>query len=137
MFDWSRRRIGLLPSLENANLDARRPPNMSRFQLWLHAGISVAGRPDWVFAKLHTHGAPERNASMLLGEPMTEFHAALHRWSEESRDRNYYYVTAREMADLVHQAERGVTTPLFAKANPDATSECVAAIDQIGGDRLN
>ena len=41
------------------------------------AGIAVAGRPDCVFIKLHTHGAKEANTAMLLGEPMRDFHRAL------------------------------------------------------------
>jgi hypothetical protein len=116
MFDWSRRRLGIVPGLENANLAANFPPSLARFQLWLRAGVCVAGRPDWVFVKLHTHGAPEHNASMLLGEPMVNFHADLKNWSAARPGRNYYYVTAREMAELVHQAEAGAATPTFESA---------------------
>ena len=31
-------------------------------------GIHVDGRPEWVFVKVHTHGAPEAQAASLLGE---------------------------------------------------------------------
>jgi hypothetical protein len=113
MMDWSRRRYGLLPSLENANLDGRTPPTRSRLSNWLRAGIHVAGRPDWIFIKLHTHGAPEHNANMLLGEPMQQFHASLAQLHREDPGFNYYYVTAREMAELVHQAEQGAATPIL------------------------
>ncbi len=77
MIDWSRRKRGLVPRLENANLDGRTPPSAARLSCWLRAGIHVTGRPDWIFIKLHTHGAPEHNAAMLLGEPMQRFHASL------------------------------------------------------------
>jgi len=28
--------------------------------------VTVAGRPEWVFVKVHTHGAPELQAASLL-----------------------------------------------------------------------
>ena len=104
--DWSRRRYGILPGIDNADLQAHFPPTVGRLDLWLRAGVCVAGRPDWRFVKLHTHRAPEHSAAMLLGEPMRRFHEGLARISREDSDFRYYYVTAREMADLVHQAER-------------------------------
>jgi hypothetical protein len=44
---------------------------------------------------------------MLLGRPMQDFHARLVAWSVERPGRRYHYVTAWEMAQLVHAAERG------------------------------
>jgi hypothetical protein len=111
LLDWSRRKFGLLPRLENADLHGNFPPTRRRLDLWRRAGIGVEGRPDWVFVKLHTHGAPERNAAMLLGEPMRAFHECLAACARNDRSFRYYYVTAREMADLVHQAERGQELP--------------------------
>ncbi len=111
--DWRRRKWGLLPGLENGDLHARRLPTWSRFELWRRAGVSVVGQPHWLFIKLHTHGAQEANADVLLSEPMRAFHRAL---SHHARDRGsfrYYYVTAREMASLVHQAETGLVEPDF------------------------
>ena len=108
--DWRRRRIGVLPGLENADLHGSFPPTDHRLELWLRAGVTVVGRDDWIFVKLHTHGAVEKNAAALLGEPMQQFHAALANRARDEQFR-YYYVTAREMADLVHQAERGEVEP--------------------------
>jgi hypothetical protein len=116
MLDWRRRKWGLLPRLENADLHGGFPPTMARFDLWLRAGVGVVGRPQWMFVKLHTHGAPERNAAMLLGEPMRAFHQGLANYAAHRPWLRYYYVTAREMADLVHQAERGAEEPEFSLA---------------------
>ena len=68
--DWGRRKWGVLPRLENGDLHAGFPPTerVGRFGCARVSGC--AGRPDWIFVKLHTHGAPEHNASVLLGEPM-------------------------------------------------------------------
>ena len=40
-------------------------------------GIHVDGRPEWVFVKVHTHGAPEKNAASLLGDGGRALHRAL------------------------------------------------------------
>ena len=71
----------------------------------MQAGVSVVGRENWVFVKLHTHSAQESNAAMLLGEPMRRFHESLTDLSKRNEEFRYYYVTAREIAALVKQAE--------------------------------
>ena len=101
------------PSIENGNLSGSQPPSTRRLQQWLQAGVSVSGRPDWVFVKLHTHGAQEDNMKVLLGEPMRKMHSALNQLSKSSGFQ-YFYVTAREMAQLVHHAESGAETVDFA-----------------------
>jgi len=113
MADWSRRKHGILPGLENADLQANHPPTAGRLRLWLRARVSVDGRPDWVFVKLHTHGAKEDNAAMLLGEPMRRFHESLSEFARGQPGFRYYYVTTREMAQFVHQAEQGHVEPQF------------------------
>jgi hypothetical protein len=114
MLDWTKRRYMFPPGLENGDIHAKFAPCQRRLKLWLRARIGVVGRPDWIFIKLHTHGAPERNASVLLGEPMQRFHETLHTFAQNNDGFRYYYVTAREMADLVHQAEQGANEPQFA-----------------------
>jgi hypothetical protein len=109
--DWGDRKLGLLPRLENADLHAQRPPAPRRLDLWQRAAVGVQGRPEWTFIKLHTHGAKPANAKVLLGAPMRELHQELARRALADRNFRYYYVTARELADLVHAAEIGVTDP--------------------------
>lgn len=103
---------GYKPRLENGDLSGSSPPSPHRLQAWLRAGVGVSGRPDWLFIKLHTHGAQEQNAAVLLGEPMQQLHQGLRRLSSE-RAFAFYYVTAREMAQLVRQAELGWKAPDF------------------------
>jgi hypothetical protein len=111
-FDWKSRKWGMLPRLENGDLLGCRPPSIDRLRLWCSAAVHVAGREDWLFVKLHTHGAHETNTDMLLGEPMRLFHRQLHEVAMQNAKFKYYYVTAREMASLVHQAESGSTVPV-------------------------
>lgn len=126
--DWSSRKWGLVPRIENGDLTARRPPTLRRFSLWCSANVHVVGREDWIFIKLHTHGTQEENAAMLLGEPMRRFHMVLAEWARRCSTWKYWYVTARELAQLVHRAESGATEPFTCKH----TSPKVA-LSQIGG----
>ncbi|MDF1852658.1 MAG: hypothetical protein P1U85_17610 [Verrucomicrobiales bacterium] len=101
--NWQRRKWGILPRVENGDLTGANPPTASRFRLAFDQAISVERHPDWVFIKFHTHGGIERNFEMLLGEPMRRFHESLSRLEDVTP----HYVTAREMANLVHAAEDG------------------------------
>jgi hypothetical protein len=109
LFDWGRRKAGLLPRIENGCLQGNQPPTPERLQLWLQARVQVPTRPDWFFVKLHTHGAPEHNQRMLLGEPMVHFHQALAEYARRNPAFQFHYVTAREMCNLVLAAEAGWT----------------------------
>lgn len=105
LLDWSRRKWGLLPRIENACLQGNQAPNANRLKLWLRAAVQVSTRPDWYFVKLHTHGANEKNMPMLLGPAMQSFHQHLKERAQADTSFHYHYVTAREMTNLVHAAE--------------------------------
>jgi hypothetical protein len=120
-FDWRSRKWGFCPRLENGDLTGRRPASAHRFRLWCAASVCVAGREDWLFIKLHTHGAQEANLEMLLGPPMRRFHEDLAALAELRSAFKYYYVTAREMAALVHQAENGQTHPVIDRSRAESS----------------
>jgi hypothetical protein len=108
--NWRWRKFGVIPRIENADLTAANPPTVSRLRLWLDLQIHVQGRPEWVFIKLHTHGAPSPNREMLLGKPMQDFHAQLGSFVKSSSGKYaLHYATAREMANILHAAEDGHT----------------------------
>jgi hypothetical protein len=123
------------PRIENGCLQRSQPPTMERLDHWIQAGIGVPSRPDWVFIKLHTHGAPEVNQRMLLGDPMIRFHEALARRAAADDRFCFHYVTAREMYNLAKAAEAGWTGSvaaarefLIAPARPDnATPKVLSA----------
>ena len=112
LLDWSHRKWGLLPHIENACIQDSQPPDIGRLDLWLKARVQVPTRPDWFFVKLHTHGANEANHGVLLGEPMLRFHEGLARRAREDGDFHFHYVTAREMFNLVRAAEAGWAGPV-------------------------
>ena len=107
LLNWKGRRWGLLPHVENGCIQAGQPPTLERLQLWLKARIQVPIRPDWFFVKLYTHGAPEANQRVLLGEPMVRFHKDLRAYAADHPGFHFHYVTAREMYNLVKAAETG------------------------------
>jgi hypothetical protein len=109
LLKWRGRKYGLLPRVENGNLQASQPPSEYRLDLWLSARVQVPSRPDWYFVKLHAHGATEESQSVLLGEPMVRFHELLARRASENPNFHYHYVTAREMYNLAKAAESGWT----------------------------
>jgi hypothetical protein len=107
VLDWGRRKWGLVPRIENGCIQSNQPASIERIRAWLNAAVQVSGRPDWYFVKLHTHGAPEWNQKVLLGEPMVQFHRDLALRAQNDPNFQFHYVTAREMYNLVRAAEAG------------------------------
>jgi hypothetical protein len=107
VLNWSSRKWGLVPRVENGCLQGNQSAHIGRLKSWLRARVQVPTRPDWYFVKLHTHGANEGNMTALLGEPMVRFHRDLARFAAENPQFRYHYVTAREMYNLARAAEAG------------------------------
>ena len=93
--------------VENGCVQRGQPATMERLDRWIRAGVRVEGKPDWVFVKLHTHGAKPENREVLLGKAGIEFHAALAERALRDSCFRYHYVTAREMFNLAKAAENG------------------------------
>jgi hypothetical protein len=107
LLNWRQRKFGILPRVENGCIQAGQPAAAGRIDAWLRARVQVPARPDWFFVKLHTHGAFEPNAHVLLGEDMIRFHQALAARARQQVHFHYHYVTAREMYNLAKAAEAG------------------------------
>ena len=107
--NWKRRKWGILPRLENADLTGKNPPTPDRLHIWLRNAIHVQNRPEWLFVKLHCHGAINPNRNMLLGDPMQAFHQHLADLARVGSPLRFHYVSAREMVNIIHAAEDGKT----------------------------
>jgi hypothetical protein len=94
--------------IESAAIAAGDPPSARRLATWVAQHVHVLGRPEWTFVKVHAHGAPEKNARVLLGEAMDGLHRALADLSERASWR-LHYVTAREMYNVARAAMDGKT----------------------------
>jgi hypothetical protein len=104
--NWKRRKWGVLPRIENAELSADAPPSPDRADLWIHTHVHVRGRPEWRFVKLHTHGAQDDNAAVLLGGAMDRLLSHLESRYNDGERHQLHYVTAWDLYRLVKAAER-------------------------------
>ena len=109
--DWSNRKWGMLPRIENADLTGVYPPTPARARSWVAQRIHVEGRPDHVFVKLHTHGADAPNIDTMLGPPIAAMHEFLTTRLLKETGAALHYVTAREMVNVIHALEDGAETP--------------------------
>ncbi len=95
------------PRIENGALDGGFPPTPQRLDHWAKQNIHVEGRPEWVFVKVHTHGAREQNAEVLLGKEGHALHQALTTTYNDGENWKLHYVTAREMYNVAAAAMDG------------------------------
>jgi hypothetical protein len=95
------------PRVENAALTTRNWGRLDRIRKWIDCNIHVKGRPDWLFVKLHTHGAIEKDFDGLFGEKAFEMHRMLNEQFNDGQRYRLHYVTARQAYNLVKAAEHG------------------------------
>ena len=69
--------------------------------------IHVEGRPEWVFVKIHTHGAPEKDAEVVLGPAVDAMFTHLEQRYNDGERFVLHYVNAREMFNIIKAAEAG------------------------------
>lgn len=94
--------------IESSAITAKDPGSRARVDSWIDQGIHVAGRPEWIFVKVHTHGAPDGEGASLLGDGGREMHEALRRY-DDRKEWFLHYVTAREMFNVAMAAMDGKT----------------------------
>jgi hypothetical protein len=105
----ARRPGRLAVRIEAGALQAGDPPTPARIDTWVDQDVHVAGRPEWVFVKVHAHGAPERNAAQLLGPDGRRLHQHLSARYNDGRAWVLHYVTAREMYNVAVAAMEGAS----------------------------
>ncbi len=87
-------------AIENGALTAPNPPSLRRLRLWKQAGISVHGRPDWLFIKLHCHSMDPTQEAAVLGEAVRKFLRELVEGAQQ-RSEILHFVSAREMVNVI------------------------------------
>jgi hypothetical protein len=114
-----RARSGFMPGIENAEVTALNPATPERIRSWVRQQIGVLGRPEWVFVKVHTHGAQEAQAAEILGDGGRQLHRELTTRYNDGQRWRLHYVTAREMYNVAIAAMDGRT------GNPDSYRDYV------------
>jgi hypothetical protein len=85
----------------------RRPPSKRLVDAWVCTAIHVAGKPDWIIVKVHTHGAV--NGKTVLGDAMHGAFGYLETAYNDGSAYMLHYVTARELYNMIRAVEAGET----------------------------
>ena len=97
------------PRIENASLTSENWGSRERIASWIDCNVHVQGRPEWLFIKLHTHGAIERDFDALFGERARTMHRVLNTEYNDGRRYQLHYVTARQAYNIARAAEHGMS----------------------------
>jgi hypothetical protein len=109
LLDFGRQKQGWpFAGIENGELTTVNPPTMRRLGLWQKAAITVRGRSDWLFIKLHCHGMDPRDEQALLGAPVQQFLRELIGHPRQGSEFLVHFVTTREMANIILAAGDGL-----------------------------
>ena len=102
--NWSKRKLAILPGIENSELSGVNPPTIQRANVWLSHPVRLKGRPDTAFIKLHTHGCAPANSEMFLGN---RFEEGMKRIQQllDSRGIRCTFATARELYNMIRAIE--------------------------------
>lgn len=95
----------LLPVIDNGDISDTNPPTKQRIDQWIAANIQVSGKPDWIFVKVHTHGAHPRNRESLFGKQMKEMFDYLESKYNDGVHYQLHYTTTREVYNIIKAAE--------------------------------
>lgn len=107
--DWKWRRWGIIPRIENSDISSGHPPLIHRWKLWTSASVSVIGRPEWIFIKLHLHGCNPKTYKMLFEEGAFQcMQESFKRFCSDECNAECHYVSSREMYNIIKAAEAGL-----------------------------
>ncbi|MBL8524572.1 MAG: hypothetical protein JNN20_12845 [Betaproteobacteria bacterium] len=104
---WRHRKFGIWPRIENSDISPTDIPIADRIPVWLEQHIHVAGRPEWLFIKVHTHGAIEENADFLFDGELRKLFEGLQQQCNDGKKYQLHYVSAREAYNIAKAAEAG------------------------------
>jgi hypothetical protein len=100
---WQRRRA----LYDHADITQVELPTPQRLDRWVQQHIHVAGRPEWIFVKVYTHGAVPRDLPILLGPETDALFTDLEQRYNDGQRYVLHYVTAREAANIIQAAVDG------------------------------
>jgi len=92
-----------VPRIDDGALAHNYPLTLGRFDRWRGAGISVAGKPNWVFVKLFSHAFFEADQDAMIGEQLKRF---MNEVLDNAAQNNLrvHFATAREAFNMVAAA---------------------------------
>jgi hypothetical protein len=105
--NWRRRKLGVIPKIENAEISADAPPTAERVPLWFDLAPRVKGAESHVFIKLHTHGAQDPTLEALLGGGLSAMWTELERRYANTPGYELRYVSCWEMYRVIRALALG------------------------------
>lgn len=94
--------------IEKSNLDKKDLPFDYRIRRWIAAGIHVKNQPEWIFVKVHTHGARNENSIVNYDEWAERLFTYLEDNFNDGKNYQLHYVSAREAYNIAKAAEAGL-----------------------------
>jgi hypothetical protein len=106
---WRSRIHMFKPSIEQSNISGRDLPAPGRIDYWIRKAIHVEKKPNWIFIKIHGHGASSKKdvREALLGRRSEDMFDYLERQYNDGEKYVLHYVSAREMYNIIKAAENG------------------------------
>ena len=106
---WRSRSHMLKPSIEQSNIGGTELPFPGRIDYWIRKAIHVEQIPDWIFIKVHGHGASSKKEvrETLLNKQSDDMFDYLEKHYNDGKKYVLHYVSAREMYNIVKAAENG------------------------------
>ncbi len=104
--NWKDWRHKFYPVIEDGGIACHHLPTQGRVDLWYSSNIHVMGRDDWVFIKVFTHGAEERNFLDILQKDIDDMFSYLEKKYKADKYK-LHYVTTREAYNIIKAAEAG------------------------------
>ncbi len=98
--DWSAGLRSPKRLFETSAITRHCPMSLRRLALWKRARITVQGRPDWIFIKVHCHGMDPTQKDAVMGVSFRKFLEELVTGATE-RSETLHFVSAREMTNIV------------------------------------
>ena len=110
VLDWSARQKALpLPKIDNGELAHFRKTNLHRLDRWVGANVTVKGRPDWCFIKLHCHGFFDDDQEACIGDEAIRAFSEIVDHGERTGAYNVHFASAREVFNIIMAAVEGLT----------------------------
>ena len=88
------------PVIDNGAITGFAPMSLHRLALWKKAQVRVAGRPDWLFIKIHCHTMDPTQHEAVIGSQFRNFLEQLVTGAADRKE-TLHFVTAREMTNIL------------------------------------
>jgi hypothetical protein len=102
-----------LPAIECSDISNNNPPTPGRINFWIKTAIKIKDAGNFIFVKLHTHGAWEGCSQAWFGGSIDSMLKFLEAEYNDDIKFCLHYVTAREMFNVIKAVEAGLTEYLL------------------------